>query len=205
MEGGQHDDAEILVALATSGTRLLLIGRRAVIAYGVPVVTADYDVWLHIDDIEILNAAMAKLDYVPNHTAEATRKRGRYVLENSEHIDVLVALCKSTQAGPHHDEGVGRPRARHRGHRAPPRVVEESMSDPKSHEEPPLPPEEFARRLALIDARMRDDPDAGEETRELVRWFMRRYPTLIDRCRYATRKHRELAASPLRVRPPPRE
>ena len=66
--------------------------------------------------------------------------------------------------------------------------------------EAPLPPEEFARRLALIEERMRLDPDAGEETRELVRWFMRRYPSLIDRCRYATRKQRELSASKLRAR-----
>src|SRR5437762_12120620 len=96
MEGAQHDDADILVALATSGARLLLIGRRAIIALGIPVVTADYDVWLHIDDIEILNAAMAALEYAPNHEADDARKRGRYVLENSAHIDVLVARAKST-------------------------------------------------------------------------------------------------------------
>lgn len=99
MEGAQHDDTDILVALATSGARLLLIGRRAVIAHGIPVVTADYDVWIHIDDIDVLNAAMAKLEYVPNYAPDEARKRGRYVLENSEHIDVLVARANSTPAG----------------------------------------------------------------------------------------------------------
>jgi hypothetical protein len=99
VEATPRDDAEILLALATSGARLLLIGRRAVIAYGVPVVTADYDVWIHIDDIELLNAAMEKLEYVPNHPPPDARRRGRYVLENSEHIDVLVARAKSTPDG----------------------------------------------------------------------------------------------------------
>src|SRR5512143_3231098 len=99
MERAHHDDADILSALATSGARLLLIGRRAVIAKGIPVVTADYDVWIHIDDIEILNGAMAKLEDVPNHSPEAARARGRYVLENSDHVDVLVTRSKSTPDG----------------------------------------------------------------------------------------------------------
>ena len=57
----------------------------------------------------------------------------------------------------------------------------------------------YHRLRAHIEKRMRDDPNAGEETRELAEWFMRRYPTFVDRCRYATRKHRELTASKLRA------
>jgi hypothetical protein len=74
------------------------------------------------------------------------------------------------------------------------------MSDVPPELDGPLPPAEFQRRLAMIEARMRDDPEAGEETRELVLWFTRRYPSLVERCRYATRKHRELSRSPLRAR-----
>jgi hypothetical protein len=77
------------------------------------------------------------------------------------------------------------------------------VSDASPDRDGPLPPEEFERRLAIIEARMRDDPEAGEETRELVLWFTRRYPSVVERCRYATRKHRELSRSPLRARREP--
>ena len=36
----------------TSGARVLLIGRQALIALGLPVLTADYDVWIAFEDIE---------------------------------------------------------------------------------------------------------------------------------------------------------
>lgn len=52
-----------------------------------------------------------------------------------------------------------------------------------------LQPEEFERRLAEALGSL-DGPE-GEEMRELVRWFMRRYPTPLDRVRYARRKYNE--------------
>lgn len=100
MRSGDVDDEDILRAAATSGARVLLIGRRALIALGAPVMTQDYDFWLHIDDIEKLNAAFDPLDHVPNKTPAEARATGRYVLENGEHIDVMVAR------GRRGDEGV---------------------------------------------------------------------------------------------------
>lgn len=58
----------------------------------------------------------------------------------------------------------------------------------------PLPPEVFAKRLAELRARMTEE--GAEPSRELARWFLRRYPTLVERCRYVTRKQRELARAP---------
>lgn len=52
MRGSEFDEAEFFRAIAESGARALLIGRRALVALGIPVLTADYDFWLHIDDIE---------------------------------------------------------------------------------------------------------------------------------------------------------
>lgn len=52
--------------------------------------------------------------------------------------------------------------------------------------EAPLPPEEFARRLALARAEL-DGPE-GENIQSLITWFNRRYPTPLDRLRYARRK-----------------
>ena len=49
------DEAEFFEAVAESGARVLLIGRRAMIALGLPVLTSDYDLWVHIDDIAKLN------------------------------------------------------------------------------------------------------------------------------------------------------
>lgn len=41
-------------AISTSGARALLIGRRALVVLGLPVLTADYDFWLHFDDAECI-------------------------------------------------------------------------------------------------------------------------------------------------------
>lgn len=94
-----HDELELFQALERSGARALVIGRRAMIALGVPVLTADYDLWVHIDDIEMLNAAFEPLDFAPNADPDAARARDRYVLENDDHIDVLVARRQTTKDG----------------------------------------------------------------------------------------------------------
>lgn len=91
------DEAEFFGAIARSGARVLLIGRRAMIALGLPVLTADYDLWVHIDDIDKLNDAFRALDFEPTYLSEEARRRGRYVLENGQHVDVLVARSKSTK------------------------------------------------------------------------------------------------------------
>lgn len=51
MQASHFDELEFYAAIAGSGARALLIGRRALIALGIPVVTGDYDFWIHIDDI----------------------------------------------------------------------------------------------------------------------------------------------------------
>ena len=93
------DEEQLFRAIAGSRARALLIGRRALVALGLPVLTADYDFWLHIDDIEAFNAALSDFDLSPTRTAEEARRTGRYVLENDEHIDVLVARQVSTRDG----------------------------------------------------------------------------------------------------------
>jgi hypothetical protein len=99
VHAGEFSDEDFFRALATSGARVMLIGRRALILLGAPVMTADYDVWVHIEDIDLLNAAFARFDQVPNRSAEEARKVGRYVLENGERIGVMVARAASTPEG----------------------------------------------------------------------------------------------------------
>lgn len=99
MHAGEFSDEDFFRALAASGARVLLIGRRAMILLGAPVMTADYDVWVHIDDIGPLNAAFAALDHSPSRSPEEARQVGRYVLENGERIDVMVARAASAPDG----------------------------------------------------------------------------------------------------------
>jgi hypothetical protein len=61
--------------------------------------TTDYDLWLHMDDITKLNEAFGKIDHFPNCSPEVARSQGRYVLENSQHVDVMVARSKSDVNG----------------------------------------------------------------------------------------------------------
>ena len=99
MEGTDFDEAEFFGAIARSGARALLIGRRALIVLGMPLLTADYDFWLHADDASLLNAAAEPFGLVPTRTPEEARSKGRYALENDEHVDVLVARSVSTTDG----------------------------------------------------------------------------------------------------------
>lgn len=98
MEGSHFEEVAFFRALDSSGARALLIGRRALVLLGLPVLTADYDFWIAIDDIEIFNAVAARFELQPSCPAEEARRRGRYVLENDEHVDVLVARSVPTVA-----------------------------------------------------------------------------------------------------------
>jgi hypothetical protein len=52
MEAVEFDEIEFFRAVQKSGSRALLIGRRALVVLGLPVLTADYDFWIHADDAE---------------------------------------------------------------------------------------------------------------------------------------------------------
>jgi hypothetical protein len=99
MQGSEFDEVAFFGAIHESGARALLIGRRALVLLGLPVLTADYDFWIAIDDIAAFNAAVEPTGLQPTHSPEEARRRGRYVLENDEHVDVLVARSVTTVDG----------------------------------------------------------------------------------------------------------
>ena len=99
MQPSRFDEVSFFRELHRSGTHALLIGRRALVLLGLPVLTADYDFWLAVDDIAMFNAVGEQFDLRPTRTPDEARQRGRYVLENDEHIDVLVARSLSTLDG----------------------------------------------------------------------------------------------------------
>ncbi len=99
MEAEEFDEQEFFRALAEAGVRYLLIGRRALVALGAPVLTSDYDLWIDFDDAETLNHVAARFDLSPTFSADDARFRGRYVLEGPEHVDVMIARAKTTVDG----------------------------------------------------------------------------------------------------------
>ena len=99
MEGTEFDERRFFQRIAASGARALLIGRRALVVLGLPLLTADYDFWVHPEDTGTFNTAVEALGLVASHAPEEARKRGRYVLENDEHVDVLAARTVSTFDG----------------------------------------------------------------------------------------------------------
>lgn len=99
MEPSRFDEVAFFRALAESTARALVIGRRALVLLGLPVLTADYDFWIAIEDIEKVNAVAQAFDLHPTRDPEEARRRGRYVLENDEHMDLLVARSVPTVDG----------------------------------------------------------------------------------------------------------
>ena len=99
VHGSEFDEIAFFRAMADRGVRALLIGRRALVVLGLPVLTADYDFWAHIDDIEALNDLAQPFGLYPSKAPESARATGRYVLENDERIDVLIARSVPTRDG----------------------------------------------------------------------------------------------------------
>lgn len=99
VQASPFDEVAFFRAIGACGARAVLIGRQALIALGMPVMTADYDFWLHADDIAIFNAALAVLELYPTRSPAEARSNGRYIIEGDEHVDVLVARAVSTVDG----------------------------------------------------------------------------------------------------------
>ncbi len=99
MEGEPFTLFDLFRAIESSGARALLIGRQALVLLGLPLNTVDIDLWLHTDDIETLNRSLSPLGLAPSLSPDEARARGRYVLENDERVDVLIARAVSTAEG----------------------------------------------------------------------------------------------------------
>ncbi len=77
MKGSDFDELGFFAAIMESKARTQLIGRRAMVLLGLPVLTADYDLWTHPDDIELLNRAVEPFGLVPSVDVTTARARGR--------------------------------------------------------------------------------------------------------------------------------
>ena len=88
MQGSEFDEDAFFEGIAR--VRALLIGRRALIALGIPVLTSDYDLWVHPDDIEALNHALAPLDLL-----RATRPSRRAGAADTSSRTMSTSMCWS--------------------------------------------------------------------------------------------------------------
>jgi hypothetical protein len=138
--------------------------------------TADYDFWLHIDDIATFNAAIEPMGLRPTHTPEEARARGRYVAENDERVDVLIARSVPTVDG-----------VRVAFDDLWPRRRSLEVADDVVVAVPALPD-------LILTKRFGGRPKE-EGSRSLIRWFRRRYPTPAARLAYARRAYRRWAAA----------
>lgn len=62
MRGGEFDELAFFRVIHVSGVRALLIGRRALVLLGLPVLTADYDFWKDLEDIRLLRILKSGLE-----------------------------------------------------------------------------------------------------------------------------------------------
>ncbi|MGB0680178.1 MAG: hypothetical protein ACPGUV_10995 [Polyangiales bacterium] len=97
MHGSHFEEADFFRAIDRNEARALLIGRRALVALGLPLLTADYDFWVAEADLEHFAKALEPFDLFPNKSFDEARRQGRLVFENDEHIDVLC--CRSLVRG----------------------------------------------------------------------------------------------------------
>jgi hypothetical protein len=79
VEASHFEESEFFSAIAASGARALPIGRRALIALGMPLLTRDYDSWIHGDDVASFNSAVSAFDLFPSHSPEEARAKGANV------------------------------------------------------------------------------------------------------------------------------
>ncbi|NOU33964.1 MAG: hypothetical protein HOO96_39235 [Polyangiaceae bacterium] len=99
MQGNVFDEGAFFRDLTKAGVRYLLIGRRALVALGAPVLTGDYALWIELDDTAALNAVASTFELEPNYDPAQAGRRGRYVLEGDERVDVMVARAHTTADG----------------------------------------------------------------------------------------------------------
>lgn len=84
---------QFLKEIHEKGVRYVLIGRQAVIAYGGPVQSMDYDIYVDSaeENLKILLSVAEEFDLLPTLSLEAMKKHFKFRLENSFIVDVFKA------------------------------------------------------------------------------------------------------------------
>jgi hypothetical protein len=88
-----EEPVEFLYEIHKAGVKYLLIGRRAIIAYGGPVQTMDYDIYVepNIENINLLLDIAKKFELYPSLPKDQIMKNFKFRLENNFALDVFKA------------------------------------------------------------------------------------------------------------------
>ena len=153
MRGDEADPARFLIALSRARVRWLLIGRQALIHYGVPVQTMDYDLWVNPGPAnlrKLLRVARESGLEAPETAKVVESKPVFSLFGESLKIDIFKVRKFTNLDG----ETIGFASAYRR------RVIARTKGDPLA---PPLP---SIRDLRMLK-RMRDSASDREDLRYL--------------------------------------
>lgn len=91
------DAIDFIKAIHKEGVRYLLIGRQAMIAYGIPVATIDYDLYIdgEIENTRKFLEIAERFDLFPSRPLEKMKESFMFKLENDITIDVF--RCKKIE------------------------------------------------------------------------------------------------------------
>ena len=92
---------EFLEEIHKAGVKYLLIGRRAIIAYGGPVQTMDYDIYIDGsgENLDLLLGIAKKFELFSNLPKEKIMTHFKFRLENDFAIDIFRARYFSSGEG----------------------------------------------------------------------------------------------------------
>ncbi|MDI6735368.1 MAG: hypothetical protein QME42_04095 [bacterium] len=88
------DPIEFIKTIHKEGVKYLLIGRQAMIAYGIPVATIDYDLYIdgETENTKRFLEIAEEFDFFPSRPLEKMKEHFMFKLENDITIDVF--RCK---------------------------------------------------------------------------------------------------------------
>lgn len=95
------DPIEFISEVHNANVRYLLIGRQAMIAYGIPVQTMDYDLYIDGDpqNTDLFLKIASKFGLFPSEELDKLKSHFMFKLENDVTIDVFRAKKMINQEG----------------------------------------------------------------------------------------------------------
>lgn len=91
---------EIIRLFNKEKIRYLLIGRQAVMLYGAPLFSYDYDFWIHPDDrVKTYKILVGMLDLEPSYPEDIKRPMISFLSDKGEKVDVFFVKKITNASG----------------------------------------------------------------------------------------------------------
>lgn len=89
MKKAEFDPIELIRVFNRQGIRYLLIGRQAVVQYGAPLFSFDYDFWVNPDDREALYKIMEDMALLSKYSYQDKRPMDSFSDDEGNKVDVF--------------------------------------------------------------------------------------------------------------------